>query len=89
MAATVVARHEDRIVWQLRAWFVETYGASDAARRAQEIAARPSVVWKGRTLRTIRCHGDYGKGPHDVHLPESVLWNLISLDHYRCVYHTR
>jgi hypothetical protein len=69
--------------------FREAYGAEDEARRALEIAKLPVVLWKGRTLHTIRCHGDYGKGPHDLHVPEALLWNLIDLGSYRCVYHTR
>ena len=86
---TVVAKHEDRIVSQMRVWFAGCFGAAGVLRREREIAALPLVEWKGRSLRSIQCHGDYGKGPHVVNLPESVLWNLIGLDNYRCVYHTR
>jgi hypothetical protein len=86
---TVIARHEDRIVSQMRAHVRAVYGDDGLARRERAILALPAVEWKGRTLYTIRCHGDYGKGPHDVNLPLSVLLNLIGLDRFRCVYHTR
>jgi hypothetical protein len=45
------------------------------------------VTWKGRRLRTIRCQGDFGKGPHDVNVPEALLWCLISLARFLCPYH--
>lgn len=57
-------------------------------RRAAEIAALPRVEWRGRQLRTLRCHGTTGRGPHDVNVPESLLWSLLSLDHYVCPWHT-
>jgi hypothetical protein len=86
---TVIARHEERIVAEMRRLYLGWYGADALARRERELAALPAVEWKGRTLRAIQCHGDYGKGPHVVNLPESVLWNLLGFDRYRCVYHSR
>ena len=86
---TTAAKHEDRIVSEMVRHFGEVYGAVGVRRRASEIAALPEVSWKGRTLRAIQCRGDYGKGPHVVNIPESVLWNLIGFDRFRCVYHTR
>lgn len=88
-AAGARAPHEVRRMATAREAFVEFRGAADAERRAREIAALPAVTWKGRTLRTIRCHGTTGKGPHDVNVPESLLWSLIGLDDFCCVYHPR
>lgn len=84
---TVIPKHEDRILREVKANLRELYGDTGVERRAAEIAALPTVEWKGRTLYTLRCHGTRGKGPHDVNLPESLLWNLIGLTHYCCVYH--
>ena len=87
--ATTIPRHEDRILRDVKANFLALRGGKDYARRVAEIEALATVEWRGRTLFTIRCHGDYGKGPHDVNVPESLLWNLIGVDHYRCPFHTR
>lgn len=70
-----------------KALFIDVMGEGRVAHRQAEIDALPTVVWKGKTLHTIRCHGDFGKGPHDMNVPESLLWNLIWLPSYRCVYH--
>lgn len=67
--------------------FVETQGADAVSQRQRDIAALPTVQWKGRTLYTIRCEGDFGRGPHMVHVPESLLWSLLSVRHFRCAYH--
>lgn len=55
--------------------------------RQAEIAALPVVEWKGRTLWTVTCCGDFGRGPHQVHIPESVIWNLMDLRMLRCPFH--
>ena len=47
----------------------------------------PRVEWKGKRLYAIRCTGTSGKGPHDCNVPEGLLWQLLSLDAYLCVYH--
>lgn len=57
------------------------------AQRQREIAALPTVEWKGRTLYTIRCTGTTGKGPHVLNVPEALLWALIDLRAFRCPYH--
>lgn len=82
-----VPLHEDRIVRDTRRQFLEFLGPDEEARRVSEIEALPTVEWKGRTLRTIRCHGTRGKGPHDMNVPESVLWALMSLQAFCCAYH--
>jgi len=86
---TVVPRHHDRILRDLKAQFLEVYGGERYARRTVEIDALPAVEWKGKTLRTIRCHGTTGRGPHDQNVPETLCWSLIDLSHYVCVYHAR
>ena len=55
--------------------------------RQREIDALPLVEWKGRWLRTIRCTGERGRGPHPVNVPESLLWALIDFSVFRCQYH--
>lgn len=88
-----VGLHEDRQRAKAIGAFIEychAFGMPPLvalAHRASEIAALPTVEWKGRTLRTIRCHGETGRGPHDVHVPESLLWSLLDLQTYRCVFH--
>jgi hypothetical protein len=62
-------------------------GRSRWARRRDEIAALPSVEWKGRTLRALRCQGTSGRGPHDVNVPVDLLWQLLSLRSYFCPFH--
>jgi hypothetical protein len=62
-------------------------GPARTAARQREIDALPTVPWKGRTLYTLRCHGTSGKGPHDVNVPLAMLWHLINLRRFFCVYH--
>ena len=71
-----------------RGQFREFYGTQREAIRAAEIDAFPSVEWKGKRLRTFRCHGIRGKGPHAVNVPESLLWALIDLRMWCCPFHT-
>lgn len=79
--------HEDRQTLTARQAFVETRGAAAEVVRGDEIAALPSVEWRGRTLRTILCTGETGRGPHEVNVPESLLWSLIDVRRFRCPYH--
>ncbi len=65
----------------------EFLGPLRSQKRATDIAALPIVEWKGRALRTLRCHGISGKGPHDVNVPEVLLWSLIDINRYLCPYH--
>lgn len=62
-------------------------GQDGTVRRADAIAALPTVNWKGRTLYTLRCHGTSGKGPHNVNVPLALVWHLIDLRRFFCVYH--
>lgn len=55
--------------------------------RATQIAALPQVAWRGRALYTLRCQGDFGRGPHDVNVPEAHLWALIDFRAFRCPFH--
>ena len=70
-----------------RAAFESARTEADVVRRASDIEALPLVEWKGRTLRTLRCHGTTGKGPHDINVPEGMLWALLSLNEYVCAFH--
>ena len=79
--------HEQRILRESREFFRRVFGEKCEKRRAEEIAALTIVNWKGRRLRAIRCHGVRGKGPHDMNVPESVLWNLVDLDRFMCAFH--
>jgi hypothetical protein len=87
MKHPVLGLHYERQLQTAREAFVEYAGLEAVAGRQAEIEALPAVQWKGRTLRTVTCAGDYGRGPHQVHLPEQVLWALLSLSHFRCPFH--
>ena len=71
----------------MQAQFREERGDDGFARREAEIAALPVREWRGEKLRTVRCCGETGRGPHDVHLPEYLLCCLIDLRRYRCPFH--
>ncbi len=79
--------HRAARVARAREVFVEVFGETAVPKREAEIAALPVVERKGRRLHTLRCHGDFGKGPHDVNVPPEVLWSLISFERFRCPYH--
>lgn len=81
------AVRERRARDRARAHFIELRGPAAAEVRAREIAALPVVEWKGRTLHTLTCRAEFGRGPHDVNVPEYLCWSLIALDHFRCPYH--
>jgi hypothetical protein len=77
----------DRWLADTQAIFREERGLSDYLAREQQIAQLPVVLWRGQVLRTVRCQGDFGRGPHDYHVPESLLWSLIDIRAFRCAYH--
>ena len=87
MAREWRAPHEVARCERTRGFYRDARGVDAETRRAAEIDALPRAEWKGRALRTIRCHGTSGKGPHDCNVPESMLWALISLSSFYCVYH--
>jgi hypothetical protein len=62
-------------------------GPERTAQRERDIAALPTVPWKGRTLYTLRCQGISGKGPHDVNVPLALVWHLVDLRRFFCPYH--
>lgn len=82
-----VPLHPDASRQRMRRLFVNVRGDVDARFRELEIGALPAVVWKGAHLRTLRCLGTTGRGPHNVNVPEALLWSLIDLRAYRCPYH--
>lgn len=86
MKPTIPAHYEARLA-RARSAYLDIAGPDRAAERAAQIAALPTVEWRGRNLRTIRCTGTTGRGPHDMHVPETLLWALIDLGRYRCPYH--
>lgn len=55
--------------------------------RERYIESLPAVTWKGLALRTLRCHGTSGEGPHDVNVPEALAWSLMHPEGFCCVYH--
>jgi hypothetical protein len=79
--------HPNAQTQRTRLAYREMCGEASEQQRAAEIEVLPVVEWKGRTLRTLRCRGSSGRGPHDVHVPEALLWSLIDLRAYRCPYH--
>jgi hypothetical protein len=86
-------RHDAASTARARAAFVELAeferSRVEAERKREaEIAALPTVTWRGRRLYTLRCQGDFGKGPHDMNVPESILWTLIAFRAFRCPYHS-
>lgn len=76
-------RGDDAVIAEAKA----DMGAAWSARRDAEVAALPTVEWKGRTLYTLRCNGTSGKGPHDVNVPLALVWHLMDLQRFFCVYH--
>ena len=87
LRSTTTSPHDLRYLPRDMATFREWRGQMDYMIRSAEIAALPRVVWRGRTLYTLRCNGTTGKGPHDVNVPERLLWNLIELRAFVCPYH--
>ena len=87
LRATSVGLHLERQRERARSAFIEVRGLEAVAQRQAEIDALPTVEWKGKTLRTLRCNGTSGKGPHDTNVPEDLLWALIDFRIYRCPYH--
>ncbi len=58
-----------------------------AVRRAREIGALDSKLWRGRRVWRIVCTRTSGKGPHEMYVEAAVLWSLIDLRSFRCPYH--
>jgi hypothetical protein len=61
--------------------------AERIAERQAFIDSLPVVEWKGETLRTLRCQGRTGRGPHDQHVPEGLLWSLMDPHRWLCPFH--
>ena len=94
--AGVRSPHEANRLVRYRRYYRDFSGEAEEVRRAREIDALPLVEWRGKHgtkppqwLRTIRCHGVTGKGPHDCNVPESLLWALMTLREFHCVYHPK
>jgi hypothetical protein len=78
---------EDRAARDAELEFCRVMGHDRHKKRKREIAALPKVPWRGKTLYTLRCQGDFGRGPHDMNVPRSLLWHLIDLGRYLCAFH--
>lgn len=87
MSHGVSASNYDSKTLRAKSAFLDALGPVETLRRGFEIERLPHVWWKGKRLYTIRCHGTSGKGPHDCNVPEGLLWALIDLDSFLCVYH--
>lgn len=70
-----------------KALFIEVRGTDAVPEREAEIAALPQKDWRGQRLYALMCEGPFGNGPHVQFVPEYVLWNQISLDHFLCPFH--
>ena len=66
----------------------ETAGMKRTVQRAHEIAALESKRWRGVRVYRIQCDGPFGNGPHVMYVPAGMLWSLISLDGWRCPFHS-
>lgn len=82
-----VSPYEDRNRKAARRCFITYRTPEQVAERALLIRSLPTVNWKGKLLRTIRCHGTTGRGPHDLNVPESLLWALLDPTRYVCPFH--
>jgi hypothetical protein len=76
----------EAVLARTRAAFAEMYGEAAAGLRQMEINNLPAVEWKGRTLRTLYCAAPFGR-PHDLNVPEFVLWSLLDLRLFVCPWH--
>lgn len=77
----------DDLIASSKRYLLDMHGEEGLAKREAEISCLPRVIWKGRELCTLRCQGTSGKGPHAVNVPIAVVWALISLHKFFCVYH--
>jgi hypothetical protein len=82
-----VGLHPERQRLSAMTAFMEIRTEAEAVQRQAEIDALPAVEWKGKPLRSLRCNGISGKGPHVCNVPESMLWALIDLRSYLCPHH--
>ena len=78
---------DERRLQTAQEFFSGYLGKAEHADREAEIEGLPTVEWKGRILRTVRCTGTTGKGPHDYNVPEAVLWSLMDLTRFLCPFH--
>jgi hypothetical protein len=72
---------------RVRRYFAAAYGDEARATRAAIIARLDHKLWHGRPVFRLICQADFGKGPHDLWVPEGLLWALIDIRHYHCPFH--
>ena len=82
----MISRHADRCLARTIKAFREFRPGEEEERRGA-IGRMESKAWRGVRVYRITCDGDFGRGPHDVWIPEYILWSLITLTRYRCPYH--
>ena len=67
--------------------YARMLGPAAERRRAAEIDALPFKLWRGRPVHAVVCCADFGCGPHVLWLEEAWLWQLLSLQRFRCPRH--
>lgn len=67
--------------------FRELNGEDEEVRRDAEIRSLDSKFWNGRKVFRVMCRGEFGKGNHEMWVEEWILWNLMSLDAFKCSFH--
>lgn len=79
---------EQRFLDDTKREFLAQYGWQAYHERTRAIARLPQITRpNGVVLYGLVCTADYGCGPHRWNVPESILWNLINLQHFRCPRH--
>lgn len=73
--------------FKARAAFLDMRGPAAFVQRFYEIQQLPTAQHRGRSLRTLRCQGTTGRGPHDLNVPEYILWAVIDFRAFRCPFH--
>lgn len=79
--------HAEARAARAKAVYFAVRGPLATLAREAEINTLPVKMFKGKKVYRIRCHGEFGNGPHDMWVPAGLLWALISLDRWRCPYH--
>jgi hypothetical protein len=84
-----ISPHHDRQLARARQYARELLTPAEYATREAEIAALPTVEWKGQHLRALACQGIVQRTgqPCVRNEPEAKLWALIALTSYRCEWH--
>lgn len=79
--------HDAAQTARAREAFAAFRGGLAALERLGQIDDLPRKPWGGRLVYQVRCRGVSGRGPHDLWVPEAVLWAVLDLERFRCPYH--